>query len=245
MRPGFTLIELLVVISIIAVLASLLLPSISMVRGLAHTTGCASNLRQVAVGMMTYDQDNHSLPAAVDSPNHGVRKGGYAIRVLDLMQASPAIFACRADRRSTPERVQSVYSGLWYEGRRSYAMPCHTWGGGNETIRSLALSWTQTNVGSVTARIEGAQSLARIQDGSGTILVTERHDAFTGGVGNLTHAGIRTVTTEMSVPHRQRANAAFCDGHVQLITKVESVGTGSIGEIVWTAKGMWTTRGGD
>jgi prepilin-type N-terminal cleavage/methylation domain-containing protein/prepilin-type processing-associated H-X9-DG protein len=58
LRAAFSLIELLVVISIIAVLAGLLLPSLGMVRASARRAQCASNLRQLSLGTMLYCDDN-------------------------------------------------------------------------------------------------------------------------------------------------------------------------------------------
>jgi prepilin-type N-terminal cleavage/methylation domain-containing protein/prepilin-type processing-associated H-X9-DG protein len=58
---GFTLIELLVVFSIITLLVGVLLPALEATKGTALITRCQSNLRQVAVGIASYqaDYDNH------------------------------------------------------------------------------------------------------------------------------------------------------------------------------------------
>ncbi len=51
---GFTLMELLVVISIIALLMSILMPSLQKARELARKVVCQSNLRQIGLGMGVY-----------------------------------------------------------------------------------------------------------------------------------------------------------------------------------------------
>ena len=53
-KNGFTLIEMLVVIAIIGVLAALIMPGLNKAREKAKTTKCATNLRNLGIGLAGY-----------------------------------------------------------------------------------------------------------------------------------------------------------------------------------------------
>jgi prepilin-type N-terminal cleavage/methylation domain-containing protein len=60
-KKAFTLIELLVVISIIALLLSMLMPSLQKAKGLAMRAVCTSNLHQIALASVAYSSVNNDF----------------------------------------------------------------------------------------------------------------------------------------------------------------------------------------
>ena len=61
-RRGVTIVELLVTIGIIAFMVGILIPALQMAREAARRSSCANNLRQIALGMATYDDAKKQLP---------------------------------------------------------------------------------------------------------------------------------------------------------------------------------------
>jgi prepilin-type N-terminal cleavage/methylation domain-containing protein/prepilin-type processing-associated H-X9-DG protein len=95
-RRGFTLIELLVVLAIIAVLIALLVPAAQRVREAANRTSCRNNLRQIAIAVHHYHDQNGFLPpdslvgrnwgTATQGQNWGYANWSWLARILPYIE---------------------------------------------------------------------------------------------------------------------------------------------------------------
>ncbi|MDR1279795.1 MAG: prepilin-type N-terminal cleavage/methylation domain-containing protein [Opitutaceae bacterium] len=66
---AFTLVELLTVIAIIGILAGILIPVTGAVRARARSVRCASNMRQVAITLIGYANDNRDRTVIAHYPD--------------------------------------------------------------------------------------------------------------------------------------------------------------------------------
>jgi prepilin-type N-terminal cleavage/methylation domain-containing protein len=103
-RSGFTLIELLVVMGIIAVLVAIALPAVTRSRQAARATHCASNLHNLSLALMMFEESNRRLPASgnffdangVSAPFHS-----WAVSILPWVDQRPLADRWDLDRPIT------------------------------------------------------------------------------------------------------------------------------------------------
>ena len=102
-RRGFTLIELLVVISVIAVMAGLTIPAISLIQRLVKDMNCGHNLQQIALAIEGF-KSNHDerFPDLLRLNNltgpSGARYTSLTDRKDELLADLDKIFLCPRDR---------------------------------------------------------------------------------------------------------------------------------------------------
>jgi prepilin-type processing-associated H-X9-DG protein len=77
-RVSFTLTELLVVISIIALLMAIIVPLSRSSRQRAKSILCSSNIKQLSVGLFSYEMQNQTFPSGFDNTRTDRPPGNYA-----------------------------------------------------------------------------------------------------------------------------------------------------------------------
>lgn len=103
LQRGFTLIELLVVITIIAIIASLAVPTYNLITVKANQMKGGSNCRQIIGLLMTYASDNNGLyPDSVTNPVTGstplTSNDAFRALVQEGLVQDETIFGCPGSR---------------------------------------------------------------------------------------------------------------------------------------------------
>ena len=138
---GFTLIELLIVISIIAMLASLLMPAIQTAIQQSQSTKCVSNLQQigVAVGQYIADPENQNqYPAIYNTGSNNTNISSYTTNAgsgsLQPLQAlsnyglTMAMLICPSDHTPDPAYGSYIWSPV-LQGEQPQDVHIYTRGG--------------------------------------------------------------------------------------------------------------------
>ena len=165
-RRGFTLIELLVVIAIIALLMSILMPSLNLAKKQARSAGCKMNLHHWALIWDMYCDDNNGY--FPEPTNLGWKRGTWIIALRDGWDTNSDILRCPSATKRRPGQQGDYldYGGSQYAyiqgagdtvGTRdpqerneecSYGASCWLYNYGNETAiqqRPTAWNWRTKN----------------------------------------------------------------------------------------------------
>ena len=237
---GFTLVELLVVIGIIAILIAVLMPALKKARESANEISCASNLRQLMMGVLMFANEHKGhLPGGhYDGGNPDTEKRDWVfggtrvtgINMANVPQEGTLFRYVNKDYKIYRCPSLSPMPGIRREsnGRFDY---------------SIFLSFTG-------ARIVKIRPTARYTHSNGnqeyvpTPIIVEEDPARHMNTTSVDsgHASIDSLSHE----HRKGANYASIDGSVQWF-KEDTIGPGML-TYAWESQapsGSWRSLGGD
>ena len=233
-QKGFTLIELLVVIAIIAILAAILFPVFAKAREKARQAACASNLKQIGLGFLQYNQDN-------DEQFPGLYGGGWPgyYRWMDAIYPyvkSTGVFNCPDDAVAAHQYVNIPTTNTTLASTANapagfgsyFASNAYYGNGGNANGAQWAgpMSGAPGVTDSIAA-IESPANTILVGDGSGAFQLSWSYNssqpkALDQATAPPTIHGSAYATSgagmwegAMVMRHTEFVNVGFCDGHVK------------------------------
>lgn len=221
----FTLIELLVVIAIIAILAAMLLPALSSAREQALANNCRSNMRQLALGLLTYAADNKDCLMKEYDDAAG-KKRYFPYVMLRNGYTQPPVYICpTGDRRTTTsvawiKRVMDMWKKADSEDVFNYSDPTYPYAYPSYGINNF-FSWDDPNRYPI---------LSKVTDPTKKIMLAETyhnanwttHQRYIGYYAVGFNATGHTAYVSVLHGGDKSTNLAFIDGHVESISFPDS-----------------------
>lgn len=216
---GFTLIELLICLAILAILASLLLPALSLGRSKAQTIRCVSQARQLGIGMRLYaDTDPRGNLPGFRSPAFGLSPGSWANLLTPHLGNVEPVKICPSDTQRQLRRLR---------GNASYVLNEYTsTDPGTPPTRNIAPSGITGPGGETETLVTPIRRLDLIPTPSATIILFEGSDLGAKLGDERTHPdtwfmGWNNVLADIDpTRHGKSGNYLYADGHVETIAAV-------------------------
>ncbi|MFI4910104.1 MAG: type II secretion system protein [Sedimentisphaeraceae bacterium JB056] len=220
---AFTLIELLVVISIIAVLMSILIPSLSMARAQAQKVVCTSNLRNMGLATSLYLEDydgRYPAPQGVWSYGWYQSLAPYASTEKDNLERGADktynIFACPSSKSKLRQPFRD-YAAAWWTGQTTqrygiigYRAPYGSTGKKNFYSRR------QMHIKRDNARVVWLSEYPNDQGGTGdTFVYTDQNKGYRDGSEQFLsqfggrHKGDNALMVDTHVEFRDESDTKF------------------------------------
>ncbi len=225
---GFTLLELLISIALIAVVLTLVMTSLSSLRGKGQATVCTSNLKQIAAAAITYSSDhNGSLP-----PYN--RKGKYWYLFLmhsELVGRTEGRGPLPNENPQHRKEVKTVYQCPANDGRiAQYSTPNYAYNRalGDSLITSVEQPGRIIMFADAGFRQEGPE---HYYSNANPATYPEKVCCYITDYVGASFPWERSLNFDL---HNQRANIAFVDGHVEALSREEVRERGENLTLLWS-----------